>query len=233
MADLPPPGAPAATSQQPMRSVGPPDGMRRFRTPREMYDCMEQATADLPADACVRNFCAVIECMDRDEIVVDTPLFPVDALAFYTYHNLDGAVALPAELEMEALRARYYDPTRGGAQGDYRLGMRAKMRDVIACLAQHPGSKRAVLSIPFSSGRGSHEISHEETDEAKCLRELHFYVDGADGRVHASGFMRAQAAAIFPKNIHLIGTILGAVAEAVGRQPGTYCHFVTTLVAGR
>ena len=208
-------------------------GMTRFGTPRDMYDWMERATRDLPADACVRNFCALVERMDRDAIVVETALFPADALAFYTYHNLDGAVALPPELEMEALRARFYDPARGGAQGDYRAGMRAKLRDVIACLAAHPGSKRAILSIPFSSGRGSHEVSHEETDEAKCLRELHFFIDADDGRVHASGFMRAQAAAIFPKNIHLIGTILGAVAEAIGREPGTYTHFVTTLVAGR
>jgi hypothetical protein len=210
-------------------------GVTRFGAPRDMYEWMEAATRDLAPDACVRNFCAAIERMDRDAIVVETPLFPADALAFYTHHNLGSAATPPPELfaRMDELRTRYYDPARGGAQGDYRAGMASKVQDVVDCLRRYPGSKRAVLCIPFSSGQGSHEVSHESTDEAKCLREIHFYIDGADARVHASGFMRAQAAAIFPKNIHFIGTLLNVVAESLGRLPGSYTHFVTTLVHGR
>lgn len=196
---------------------------------------MEALTRDLPPDSCVRNFCGVVERMDLSSIVCESDLFPADALAFYTYHNLSGAVAPPPEVlsRMDELRERYYAASRGGSQGDYRAGIAAKVDNVVACLTAHPGSKRAVICIPFSSGRGSHEVSHDDTSEAKCLRELHFYIDAADGRLHCTGFMRAQAASIYPKNIHLIGTLLNAIAERLKLTTGTYTHFVTTLVHGR
>ncbi|KAG8468127.1 hypothetical protein KFE25_007179 [Diacronema lutheri] len=218
-----------------MRATPGVPGLPRYATPREMLDAMEAATRELPPDGCLRNWIGVVEQMDASAIVVETDLFPADALAFYTFHNLAGAVAAPPELlpRMDELRAQYYAAARGGGQGDYRAGIAAKVADVVACLQAHPGSKRAVLSIPFSSGRGSHEVRHGDTDEAKCLRELHFYIDAGDDRLHCSAFMRAQATSIFPKNIHLIGTLLGAIAQQLGLAPGTYVHFVTTLVHGR
>lgn len=42
-----------------------------------------------------------------------------------------------------------------------------------------------------------------------------------------------QAATIFPKNIHYIGTIMHIVARRLGVPVGAYTHFVTTLVDGR
>lgn len=211
------------------------DGVRRFETPSAMLRVMEDLTRDLPPDGCVRNFCGVVERMDPSATVCATDLFPADALTFYTFHNLAGAVAPPPEVasRMDALHAKYYEAARGGSQGDYRTGMAAKVDDVVACLSAHPGSKRALICIPYSSGKASHEVRHEDTSEAKCLRELHLYIDASDNRLHASGFMRAQAASIFPKNIHLVGTLLDAIATRLGVQPGTYTHFVTTLVHGR
>ncbi|KAJ1633409.1 hypothetical protein T492DRAFT_981782 [Pavlovales sp. CCMP2436] len=224
------------TSAQPMRAVDcAGQSTPRFATPRAMLEAMEAATCGLAADACVRNFVGVIDSMELDHLVCETELFPADALDFYTHLNLGGAVPTPPDVlaRMDVLRGKYYAFTRGGSQGDYRAGMAAKVDDVVDCLRSHPGSKRALLCVPYSSGRQSHEVQHSDTDEAKCLREIHFFIDASDGRVHATGFMRAQAAVIFPKNIHMIGCLLGGIAARLQRQPGTYTHFVTTLVNGR
>jgi hypothetical protein len=45
--------------------------------------------------------------------------------------------------------------------------------------------------------------------------------------------MRAQAAIIFPKNIHFIGSVMDEVAKRVGVEGGSYTHFVVTLVRDR
>lgn len=76
------------------------------------------------------------------------------------------------------------------------------------------------------------------TDEAKCLRELHFYLDDpASGprRLSCTGTIRAQAASIFPKNIHdhFIGTMMQHIAQQLKVEVGTYTHQVTTLAEGR
>ena len=47
----------------------------------------------------------------------------------------------------------WFDVQRGGDQGDYREGMQAKIDNVVDCLAAHPHSKRAIIPIPFNSGR--------------------------------------------------------------------------------
>ena len=39
---------------------------------------------------------------------------------------------------------------RGGAQGDYRDGMKEKIDNVIDCLKTEPLSKRAVIPIPYA-----------------------------------------------------------------------------------
>ncbi len=166
-----------------------------------------------------RCFVATVLDMSGDAIVVETELFPRAALDFYTAHNLDE---LPAD---DARYATLYSSARGGGQGDYRVGMRDKIANVVDCLTRFPGSKRAVLTVP------ARNVSHEVDEDAKCLREVHFFIEG--GALHAAGFMRAQAASIFPKNLHFIGTILQRVAAALRVPTGRYTHFVTTLVSGR
>jgi thymidylate synthase len=108
--------------------------------------------------------------------------------------------------------------------------MAEKINNVISSLRQFPGSKRAVITIPYSSEPSS-KADHTNDEQAKCLRELHFYIE--DERLHCTGFMRAQAAIIFPKNIHYIGTIQQMVADALKVPAGSYVHFVTTLVNDR
>jgi thymidylate synthase len=150
---------------------------------------------------------------------LSTALFPVEALDFYARLNLGEAVS-------EEERAAWYAPERGGPQGDYAEGMPEKLRNVIDALQRFPASKRAVLTV------ASRNVSHEVDADAKCLRELHFYLEG--GRLCASGFMRAQAASIFPKNIYFIALVMARVAAGLGGVPvGSYVHFVTTLTSGR
>lgn len=224
------------TADQPMTNVGVGSDVRRYATPRNMYEHIDAATRNLAPQECVRNFCGVIESMREQDLVIETELFPRDALEFYTAFNLEGAVkpAPEVEVRMDELKTAYLDPFRGSGQGDYRHGMIAKVENVVDCLSRFPGSKRAVLAVPFGEpGRGSAEVSHEEDESAKCVRELHLYIDGADQKLHATGFMRAQAASIFPKNVHFIGKLMNFIAARLGREVGTYTHFVTTLVHGR
>ncbi len=82
-------------------------------------------------------------------------------------------------------------PERGGGQGDYRAGIRAKINDAIECLKTEPLSKRAVstialrlvcncralhvsccqqiIPIPFNS-QGSETVDWKRQEEAKCFR---------------------------------------------------------------
>ena len=179
---------------------------------------MEAATA---GGATARNFCGTIAApVTPATATLETPLFPAAALAFYSALNMGSANLTGPDA------AAWYSPARGGPQGDYREGMPAKLANVVDALRRFPASKRAVLTV------ASRNESHEVDADAKCLRELHFYVE-ADGAVHATGFMRAQAASIFPKNIHFIASVLAHVAAALGREAGSYTHFVTTLTSGR
>lgn len=187
-----------------------------FASPAAMLAAVTAATAGGVTRRC---FVGTIQDMRGDAIVCETELFPRSALEFYTAHNLD---------ELASDDPRYttlYSSARGGGQGDYRAGMKEKLANVVDCLTRFPASKRAVLTIP------NRNVSHEVDEDAKCLRELHFWVD--NGALHASGFMRAQAASIFPKNIHFIGTIHHRIAGALGLAVGSYTHVVTTLVSGR
>jgi hypothetical protein len=170
------------------------------------------------------NFVGTISCLTLASATLETALFPAAALGYYSALNL-GEIdsANPAHA---ALTAAWYSPERGGPQGDYREGMPAKVANVVDALRRFPHSKRAVLTVP------QRNASHEVDADAKCLRELHFWL-GEDDRLHCSGFMRAQACSIFPKNVHFIASLLDRVAQAVGKQPGSYTHFVTTLTSGR
>jgi thymidylate synthase len=159
-----------------------------------------------------------------------------DALEFYSKYNLQQ-LDLERNPRDKELHSRFYTPARGGGQGDYRLAITEKIANVVSALTAFPQSKRAVLPIPHTA-RPSSTADHTETDEAKCLRELHFYLEDAEEgsgtkRLCATGFMRAQAASIFPKNIHFIGTVMQTIASQLNVPVGCYTHIVTTLVDER
>jgi len=177
----------------------------------------------------IRNYVGIIESMAVKDLIIETELFPREALEFYTRLNL----GLPIT---EEEKLKYKNAARGGGQGDYREGIQKKIANVINCLQRFPQSKRAVLTIPFST-YGSMEANHTNDDEAKCLRELHFYleknIESKDSKLSCTGFMRAQAASIFPKNVHYIGSIMNEIGKQLNVSIGTYTHFVTILVNER
>jgi thymidylate synthase len=192
-------------------------GIKRFRDPSAMQNDLDLLTQkhDL-----VRNYVGVIEDMSSDKLVVETELFPPAALEFYTRYNL-----CQTSDDDEKNHSKYYNAARGGAQGDYRKDIQKKIDNVVDCLSKFPQSKRAYLTIaPLST-------DHTSDGDAKCLRELHFYLE--NDRLCCSGFMRAQASAIFPKNIHFIGTVMHQIAARLNKKVGSYTHFVTTLVNAR
>lgn len=197
-----------------------------FPVPSGMHEHIQQLTNGLAKGDCIRNYVGVVENMEETHLVVETELFSAEVLRFYSWHNL----CLFNEESNPEDYAKFYNEARGGAQGDYREGLPEKFDNVVRCLSEFPASKRAVLTVPYSS-EGSMCADHTRDDQAKCLRELHFYVQ--DKKLHCSGFMRAQAASIFPKNIHFIGTLMNVIGERLDLQTGSYTHFVTTLVNER
>jgi len=194
----------------------------------------------------VRNYVGVVCDVSPSSIVVETELFPREALEFYTRHNL--LLCDPDHNPADAkLYDKYYNAARGGGQGDYRKDIQAKIDNVVDCLSNFPRSKRAVITIPSHTA-----LDHTVDEDAKCLRELHFFLEptddaspehpqGAEDKVqtnkgvklHCTGIMRAQAAAIFPKNIHFIGSIMNLVADRLGVPVGCYTHMVTTFTSDR
>ena len=153
--------------------------------------------------------------------LVETDLFPREALAAYSAWNLEQDIPI-------YMREKYFSAHRGGSQGDYREGMRGKIDNVVDCLTHYPQSKRAVITIPNEASP-----SHRDDAAAKCLREIHFYLEG--NTVGATALFRAQAAEIFPKNIHFIGEMVAEVANRLegDMRPGRLHYLATTLVADR
>jgi len=160
---------------------------------------------------------------------VETELFPIEALNVYSAYNLEETI-------LDGDRSKYFSAHRGGSQGDYRDGMKNKIANVVDCLTKFPGSKRAVITVPNTS-----TPSHASDDDAKCMREIHFYLD--DGVLNATVWMRAQAAEIFPKNVHFIGSLMDKVAEELTDRSsagsgtdiriGELFYLATTLVSMR
>ncbi len=173
---------------------------------------------DLTAGHTVRNFHADIRMGDY---LVETDLFPRAALDAYTAWNLELDVS-------DADRATYFSAHRGGNQGDYRDGMRAKIANVVECLTEFPESKRAVISVVPRS-----DAHHSDDGAAKCMREIHFHLDG--GALDATVLFRSQAAEIFPKNIHFVGALMAEIASRLGGdvRPGTLHYLATVLVSDR
>jgi thymidylate synthase len=193
-----------------------------FKNPLEMFNSINELTKKSK----VRNFCGVIENMNRDSIVVETDLFTKEILEFYSKHNM-GLLDKAKDAEVYS---KYYTELRGGSMGDYSDKFQDKFSNVVDALTKFPNTKRGIITMPYSNKK-SHEVKHSEDSEYKCLRELHFYIE--DGLLHCTGFMRAQAAIIFPKNIHFIGEVFNQVSEQINVPVGSYTHFVTTLVYDR
>ncbi len=154
-----------------------------------------------------------------DPWLVETDLFPKEALEAYSVWNLEHEIPV-------TMREKYFSVRRGGSQGDYRDGMRAKIDNIVDCLQHYPQSKRAVITIPNNTSP-----SHRDDAAAKCMREIAFYLEG--DTVGATVLFRAQAAEIFPKNIHFIGEMVAEVTNRLGKVPGRLHYLATTLVADR
>lgn len=172
---------------------------------------------EVSASAPVRNYTRLI---DMTDYVVETELFPADVLDAYSAWNVGH--------ELTEDQRTHFTNERGGGQGDYRDGMPAKIANVVDCLNRFPESKRAVITISNTP-----TANHEIDETAKCMRELHFNLDG--GTLNATVLFRAQAASIFPKNIHFIGTLMGEIAQQLDAKPrvGWLYYVATTLVGDR
>jgi hypothetical protein len=171
----------------------------------------------------VRNFVGVIEDISVKASTVVTDLFPLGALEYYTKKNMGWEYS---ELE----RQKWQFDERGGAQGDYREGMQAKIANVIDCLKTEPLSKRAVIPIPFATEPSS-TADWKDQGQNKCCRELHLYLE--DGKLKCTGIVRMQNATIFVKNIHFFAALLEYVAEELDVPLGEYTHWITNLCHDR
>ena len=165
-----------------------------------------------------RNY---VQVLDMSDYLVETPLFPRTALEAYSSLNM--------EEDISEEQREYVSDQRGGAQGNYREGMSRKIANVVDCLANFPQSKRALITVCNES-----MPDHSNDADAKCLRELHLYLDENDA-LSGTVFFRAQAASLFPKNIHLIGSIMTEVAGRLPGKPalGVLFYLATVLVADR
>ena len=171
----------------------------------------------------VHNFVGVIEDISVAASTVVTDLFPVGALDYYTSKNMGWDYTAEQQ-------AAWQITERGGAQGDYRHGMSAKIANVIDCLKSEPLSKRAVIPIPFAE-EPSANADWKDQGQNKCCRELHFYLE--DGKLKCTGIVRMQNANIFVKNIHFFATLIAHVAKELNVEVGEYTHFITNLCYDR
>lgn len=195
----------------------------RHKNAASVYEEMRSLTS-AGGDFTIHNYMAVIEDMSSPEAaLVETELFPRDALEFYTKWNMGDPVE-------DADVAKFRTPERGGAQGDYRLGMRKKIANAVDCLQTHSNSKRASIPIPFAT-EGSESVDWRDAGQTKCCRELYLYVEG--GRLSCTGILRVQNASIFPKNMHFFGALLRHVASELGLPLGVYTHNVASLCHDR
>lgn len=185
---------------------------------KETFDEMNRL---LSSQKMIRNFSCKIFIGREEHYTLETGLFPTDSLKVYSAWNLEDTINAED-------KAKYFSAHRGGSQGDYRSGMRRKIQNVIDCLQKFPNSKRAVITIPNNPYH-----CHDCDDDSKCMREIHFYFNEKHDRLDATVWMRAQAAEIFPKNIHFIGSLMQRISEALCVNPGELFYLATTLVSVR
>jgi len=194
----------------------------RFGTAGELYGHIRSITAE-GGDYTVRNFVGVIEDISVKASTVETELFPLGALEFYTKKNMGWPYS---QEEFD----QWHMPERGGDQGDYRDGMQEKIANVVDCLRSEPRSKRAIIPIPFPS-EGSKTVDWRNQGQTKCCREMHIYIE--DGKLKCTSILRMQNASIFPKNIHFFATLLEHVAKELKLPLGEYTHWITNLCHDR
>lgn len=195
----------------------------RHATAKDLYADIRELTK-AGGDYTVHNYMAVIEDLSSPEAaLVETELFPRDALEFYTKWNMGHAVT-------DEDVATYRTPERGGAQGDYRDGMPEKLANAIDCLKTHGNSKRATIPIPFAT-EGSKAVDWRDQGQTKCCRELYLFLE--DGKLCCTAVLRMQNASIFPKNIHFFATALHHVAAELGVDVGEYTHVIANLCHDR
>lgn len=166
----------------------------------------------------VRNF---VQILDMSDYLVETELFPRDVLDAYTSWNM--------EKEISEEQKRHMSSLRGGGQGDYRDGMQLKIANAVDCLTLYPQSKRAVITVCNNP-----TPDHRSDGDAKCVREIHLYLDEND-KLSGTVLLRAQAAILFPKNIHMIGSIMTEISSRLPQKPalGTLFYLATVLVSDR
>jgi thymidylate synthase len=177
-----------------------------------------QHMTEVSKNASVRNF---TQSLDMSDYLVETDVFPEEVLVAYSAYNM--------EKDLTPEQKKFMNANRGGAQGDYRDGMTAKIANVVDCLTNFPQSKRALITI-------SNEPmpDHSSDSDAKCVRELQLYLDD-DGKLSGTVFLRAQAAFLFPKNIHMLGSIMTEIAQQLPNKPapGTLFYLAGILVSDR
>ena len=107
--------------------------------------------------------------------------------------------------------------------------MTQKIANVVDCLTRFPQSKRAIITVSNKP-----LPDHANDADAKCVRELHLYIDD-ENRLGGTLTLRAQAASLFPKNIHMVGTIMTEIANQLPTRPelGTVFYLATILVPDR
>lgn len=193
-------------------------GFPHFKTAKDLHQrLVDLTTAGGGGEFIVRNFVGVIEDISIEASTVETDLFPKGALEYYTKKNM-GWEYTQEDYDTWQLAER------GGAQGDYREGMQAKINNVIDCLKTEPFSKRAIIPIPFAEEPSS-AVDWTNQGQTKCCRELHFYLE--DGKLKCTGIVRMQNANIFVKNIHFFATLIDYVAKELKVPVGEYTHFIT------
>jgi hypothetical protein len=164
------------------------------------------------------HFSAMVGSMTTDWCR-ETELFPGPALEMYARYN--------AGLDMSGCDlTEWFSPLRGGPQGDYRPGMKEKVKNVVSCLSKFPDSKRAVITIPNRP-----DAKHSENNEQKCMREIHFSLHR--GQLSAGVFMRAQAVTILPKNLYFVGFLMSSVADCLGVPLGSMFYSSTRIFKER
>ncbi|KAL7560022.1 hypothetical protein ACA910_013513 [Epithemia clementina (nom. ined.)] len=197
-------------------------GYPHFPSAKEMFGHLREMTKP-GGEFVVRNFVGVIDDISPEASLVETDLFPAGALHYYTKKNM-GWEYTQEEQDKWQLQER------GGAQGDYRDGMKEKIANVIDCLSTEPLSKRAVIPIPYSR-EGSASIDWRDQGQNKCCRELHFYLE--DGKLKCTGIVRMQNANIFVKNIHFFSVLIDYIAKELKVPVGEYTHWITNLCHDR
>lgn len=185
--------------------------------PQNCRDAWQRMT-EIAAQGPVRNY---VQNLDMSDYLVETDVFPEEALLAYTAYNL--------ERDLTAEQQKLKNSNRGGAQGDYRKGMARKIANVVDCLSKFPNSKRAIITISNDP-----MPDHSSDIDAKCVRELQLYL-AEDGSLSGTVFLRAQAAFLFPKNIHMLGSIMTEVAQQLPGKPklGTLFYLAGILVTDR